>query len=96
MANSRNMVSIIGAVPERDRTRCPEGFSVPCRHRTPVADAQLKHIFSNVEFSKKKKYKDLAWTEPSYVRSLIDGYNIIRNKSRYDYIQVIHSEIQAL
>ena len=41
-------------VPKWDRTRCPGGVRVPCRHATPVADALWKPIFSNnVKFGKK-------------------------------------------
>ena len=41
------------ASPRVGQDQVSGGVSVPCQHATPVADAPLKPIFSNVKFSKK-------------------------------------------
>ena len=41
------------ASPNLEQDQVSGGVSVLCRHATPVADAQLKPIISNVKFSKK-------------------------------------------
>ena len=40
------------ASPKVGQDQVSGGVSIPCRHATPVADAQWKPLFSNVKFSK--------------------------------------------